>query len=298
MNFRLIGIGEVLWDNLPGGRQLGGAPGNFVYHARSLGADAKLISRVGDDADGREILRVLQELGIPTEGIEIDPGAPTGKVSVEIGADGQPTFEIHRDVAWDYIEGNKIREMVASADAVCFGTLAQRSDRSRNAIRSSLEAAPTNALRILDINLRQDYFSLPLLERSLSLANVLKLNDGELKYLSAQTHLPGTEREQLESLAQCYSLKVIALTRGQRGSLIYSDGCFWDHPGLKTTVVDTVGAGDAFTACLAVGLLSGWGIERINDVANEVAAFVCSCSGATPLLPLHLRSLFDAKAEH
>jgi fructokinase len=159
VKFKLVGIGEVLWDLLPGGRQMGGAPANFAYHACALGAEARVISRVGNDALGRELVARLQKLGVPTYCIEVDPALPTGTVSVEVAADGQPKFDIHENVAWDALSGESAgRLAVAGADGVCFGTLAQRSESARATIRSLVAAAPPAALRILDVNLRQHYF--------------------------------------------------------------------------------------------------------------------------------------------
>ncbi len=295
MNYKLVGIGEVLWDLLPGGRQLGGAPGNFASHARSLGASVVLASRVGDDALGREAIGRLAQLGIPPVAIEVDASRPTGTVGVELSADGQPRFDIHRGVAWDAIEGNAAaRDAVAVADAVCFGTLAQRSAPSRAAIRALVASSPSQALRILDVNLRQDYYSDEILRESLALANVLKLNDAELPRLAELLSLPGDERAQLQALSTRHRLRLIAYTRGSRGSLLFADGRWSEHPGITAHVVDTIGAGDSFTAAMAVGFLSGWDLDRINAQANRVAAYVCSCPGATPDLPAELRGEFSA----
>lgn len=295
MSFKLVGIGEVLWDLLPGGRQLGGAPANFAYHAGALGAQARIVSRVGSDANGREILEQLRTLGVPTDCIEMDSVAPTGTVSVEVTADGQPRFTIHENVAWDRItgEGNG-RQAVAAADAVCFGTLAQRSDVSRRAIRALLKIAPAQSLRILDVNLRQHFYSGDLIEESLALANVLKVNDTELPRLAEMFRLTGDDRAQINQLADRHHLRAVALTRGGRGSLLFANGRWSNHPGTATKVVDTVGAGDSFTAAMTLGLLAGWELDRINAQANQVAAYVCSFAGATPPLPGQLREAFES----
>lgn len=293
LDFKLVGVGEVLWDMLPGGRQLGGAPANFACHARSLGAEARLISRVGNDQLGREALERLTRLGVRTDCIEADPVLPTGTVTVEVAADGQPQFTIHENVAWDAMTGESAgRFAVAAADAVCFGTLAQRSEPSRSTILSLVAAARPDALRILDVNLRQHYFSSCLLNESLAFANVLKLNDAELPQLAAMFGLTGDERSQIRQLAERNLLRVVACTRGGRGSLLYSEGRWSDQPGLPSNVVDTVGAGDSFTAAMTIGLFAGWDIDRINENANRVAAHVCSCAGATPPLPEDLRAVF------
>jgi len=295
MSFRIVGIGEVLWDLLPSGRQLGGAPANFAYHARALGADARLVSRVGKDDWGREALDRLTKLGVPTDCIELDAALPTGTVTVEVSGDGQPQYQIHENVAWDAIRGESAgRLAVAAADAVCFGSLAQRSEPSRSTIRSLVAAAPASALRIFDINLRQHYHSHEVIKGSLTRANVLKLNDAEWPQLAAVFGLTGDERTQLLQLAQRCQLRCIAFTRGGRGSLLLSEGHWSDHPGIHTNVVDTVGAGDSFTAALALGLLAGWPLDEVNRRATEVAAFVCSQPGGTPELPEHLRAPFRA----
>lgn len=293
MSSLIVGLGEVLWDMLPAGRQLGGAPANFTYHATALGAETRLISRVGHDDLGRETLEQLSKLGVPTECVEVDNQRPTGIVSVEVTADGQPHYQIHENVAWDAIQGEPAaRRAVAGADAVCFGSLAQRSEPSRSTILSLAAATPASALRIFDINLRQHYYSRDVIENSLALASVLKVNDAELPRLAEMFSLTGDARAQIQQLAERHSLRAVAYTRGSSGSLLFADGRWSDHPGVATAIVDTIGAGDSFTAAMTLGLLAGWELDRINDHANRVAAFVCSSAGATPILPASLRSLF------
>jgi fructokinase len=286
MSFNVIGIGEILWDFLPSGKQLGGAPANFAYHAGALGARSRVISRVGRDAPGDEILQRLQSLGLPTGDIQIDPSRPTGTVTVELAADGQPRFTIHEDVAWDNLSLEKSAlDAVAKADAISFGSLAQRCEPSRNTIRSLLSSARPGALRIFDINLRQSFYSRETIQASLDLANVVKLNDTELPILSDFEGLGGTTRDQTEQLAHQCSLRLVCLTRGAHGSLIYSNGQWVDDPSEPVAVKDTVGAGDAFTAALAMGLLAGKPLPAISRRANQVARYVCSQEGATPSLP-------------
>lgn len=292
MSFNLVGIGEVLWDFLPGGRQLGGAPTNFACQASALGAEACLVSRVGRDELGCEALRQLEKLGVATGCIEVDPSLPTGTVSVEVAGDGQPHYQIHQNVAWDAVNGKAAGRAVALADAVCFGSLAQRSPTTRATIQSLVASAPREALRIFDVNLRQNFFNRRLIEESLALANVLKVNDSELPCLAEMFGLAGDEREQIAQLASRDQLRCVACTRGGRGSLLFLEGRWGEHPGLQTKVVDTVGAGDSFTAAMTLGLLAGWDLERVNENANRVAAYVCSCAGATPALPEKLRALF------
>jgi fructokinase len=286
----LVGIGEVLWDFLPAGRQLGGAPANFALHARELGADAYLISRIGRDALGEEILQRMREAGLPDDGISLDAAAATGTVAVELAADGQPLFTIHENAAWDFLAPTAAAlSIVRHADAVCFGTLGRRCPGARAAIRSLVTATPPGALRIFDINLRQQYYSKEIIKISLEEANFLKLSDQELPVLKDLLELKGNVHAQIEQLAHRYGLILVALTRGACGSLLHFDGRWSDNPGLKTEVADTVGAGDAFTAALAQGFLAGWDIEAVNNWANEIACYVCSQAGATPRIPSGLK---------
>jgi fructokinase len=290
---QIIGIGEVLWDLLPAGKQLGGAPANFVCHAQALSASALLISRVGDDPTGRDIIVDWQARGLRTDTISVDGAAPTGTVSVEVDQDGQPHYTIHENVAWDRLEADPpALAVVRAADAVCFGTLAQRGLISRRAINTLLAATRPEALRIFDINLRAPYLDDDVIKGSMATANVLKLNDQELPVLARLFELTGEPRRQIAALAERFALRSVALTHGGNGSLLFASGAFAEHAGLPVTVQDTVGAGDSFTAALAIGLLRGWPPEKINEHANAVAAYVCSQSGATPVLPELLRAPF------
>lgn len=293
----VIGLGEALWDLLPSGPRMGGAPANFACHARALGAEAAIVSSVGADDLGNRLREELSELGVNTSGISIDPARPTGTVGIELGTDGQPCYTIRDSVAWDYIAASETAvALIASAAAVCFGSLGQRSPCSRNTIRRLLEATPVSALRILDVNLRQNFYSSELVHDSLELANVMKLNDSELPVLAGFLKLRGSVRDQIEALHGRYSLRMVAYTRGSDGSILW-DGCDWcEHPGLPSDVKDTIGAGDSFTAAVTLGLLQGWQPERISETANAVAAHVCSCVGAIPPIPQSLRQRFVTDA--
>jgi fructokinase len=289
----IVGLGEILWDLLPKGRQLGGAPSNFAYHARALGAEATIISRVGRDALGDEALKRLRQLRLPIDLVQLDPTHPTGTASVEVDAGGQPQFVIHENVAWDWLEDSvEARAVVARADAVCFGTLAQRNRTTRNTLRSFVAVAPPESLRLLDVNLRGDYFSASLIRESLALANGLKLSDAELPRIASMLGLAGNTHELIAQLAADHGLRLVACTRGGHGSLLWRDGEWSDRAGIPTKVKDTVGAGDSFTAAMTLGHLAGWDLDRVNDCANQVAAFVAGSDGATPPLPDRLRSLF------
>ena len=292
MRHKIIAVGEVLWDLLPAGPQLGGAPANFAYHCRSLGTDARLVSRVGHDDRGRDVFSRFGELRLPTENLQVDPELPTGTVEVTLDH-GQPRYMICADVAWDAIVADEpALVQVRTADAVCFGSLAQRSEASRRAVQTLVATARPSAFRVFDVNLRAPFIDRDVIAESLSLANVLKLNEEELPQLATLFALGFTEtRSAMMALAQRFGLALVALTRGGEGSLLMtSDGVWADCPGGDPmTVADTIGAGDAFTAALTVGLLAGRPLEAINTHANAVAAFVCSQPGATPMLPETLR---------
>jgi fructokinase len=241
---------------------------------------------VGKDGFGEEILRRLQEQEIADGMVQVDAEAPTGTVTVALADNGIPSYTIHENVAWDRLAVTPAAlGAVHQADAICFGSLAQRGGISYRAIQTLVAAAPEKSLRIFDINLRQKYFSQVVIEESLQLANVLKLNDHELPILAAMFSLSGSTKYQMEQLASKFGLTLIALTRGPKGSLLFQAGEWSDCPSAPIKIIDTVGAGDAFTATLAMGLLCKMELDEINRLADEVARHVCSCAGATPPLP-------------
>lgn len=303
MDFRIVGVGEVLWDLLQSGAQLGGAPANFTYHAHALGAQASVITRVGNDERGREVPCRFRAMGLPDSLLQVDASHPTGTAKVELSGDGLTNFTIQEDVAWDHIALTpEALAAAGSADAICFGSLAQRNEVSRATIRQLVAATPKNSFKVFDINLRQHFYSLPVVEESLKLANVLKLNEDELPTLAAMFGLVGSTantrtgtyapHKQIERLAQQFDLRVVAFTRGANGSLLYRNGRWWDCPSHPVTVVDTVGAGDSFTAAMVLGLLHKMDLDEINEIANEVARYVCSQAGATPALPAEFSQRF------
>jgi fructokinase len=299
MPCNILAVGEVLWDLLPSGKQLGGAPANFTFHCRSLGADASLVTRVGDDVLGREVLDRFRLLGLPIDTVQIDPTAPTGTVDVTLDPDGQPRFTIRTGVAWDRIGADVLATArAAAAGAVCFGSLAQRDEPSRDSIRSLVQAARPGALRMFDVNLRPPFVDPGVIEDSLRLADALKLNDQELPALATLFDLPVEPRAMMMALARKFDLSLVALTRGSAGSLLLADGAWSDHPGVRVEVSDTIGAGDAFTAALVVGRLAGLPLDTINRHANEVAAFVCTRPGGTPALPDDLRLPIAVETEY
>jgi fructokinase len=287
----IAALGEVLWDVYSDDTHFGGAPANFACHAAALGAEAWMVSAVGDDDLGRRAVATLQRHGVHTETVAVDPQYPTGQVLVSIDTAGVPTYRIAEERAWDHIAwSDKFIPLATRCDAACFGSLGQRSLESRATIRHFLRDTRADALRVFDVNLRQHFYDRETLEESLRIASVLKLNDEELPKLAEMFHVFGeTDRELLGSLAARFELRLVALTRGPRGSLLFAAGEFDESPSPPTDVVDTVGAGDAFTAALVLGFLRERPLAEINTHANAIASYVCSQAGATPALPDALR---------
>jgi len=284
--FVLVGLGEILWDMLPSGKQLGGAPANFAYHAQALGGRGIVVSCVGDDELGRDILARLASLGLEQTCVATDAEHPTGTVTVQLDDQGKPDYVIHENVAWDFIPTTEeLLKLAGTTDAVCFGSLCQRSAVSSETVREFLRATRSDCVRVFDINIRQSYYSKDVVETLLELASVLKLNDEELPVVAGLLGISSGETEMLARLSEVYNLKVIALTKGVDGSRLYSQSADSVHPGFSAEIADTVGAGDAFTAALTLGLLRGDDLDKINANANRLAAFVCSQKGATPKLP-------------
>ena len=284
----VIGLGEVLWDMLPSGKQLGGAPANFACHTRALGARAAIISAIGDDDLGREIAHRLEHLRVETRFLQIHPKSPTGTVSVSLDA-GKPTYTIHENVAWDAIAWDEdLTDLALAADAVCVGSLAQRSFISRSTIQAFLQHTKPQCLRIFDLNLRQHYHSPAIIQSTLEICNILKLNDEEWPVLAKLLALnPGAPTGLRELMAR-FDLQLVALTRGGEGSLLITPSTTDEQPAAPTVVCDTVGAGDSFTAALAMGLLRKLPLQQVHAFASAVASYVCSQPGATPSLPKDL----------
>ena len=289
----IVGIGEILWDMLPSGKVIGGAPANFAYHAQELGESSIVVSCVGNDELGREIISSLEKKDMPTEFLYIDKSHPTGVVSARINKEGKPSYLIQEEVAWDYIPTSTLmRELAFKSAAVCFGTAAQRSQLSRMTIQTFVRLMEQDSIRVFDINLRQNFYSQDVIETSLSLANVLKLNVNELSVVKKLLRLNGDEKKILNELSRKYSLNLIALTRGREGSILFTEGKTSNHQGHKINVEDTVGAGDAFVAGLVTGMLRGYELDDLNNKANRVASYICSKHGATPSLTNEIRKLF------
>lgn len=286
MSLQTIGIGEVVWDLFPSYKRLGGAPYNYAFHCAQLSARAKIISGIGRDDLGLKIKDAAAFAKLDISCLQESAPASTGVVKVSLNAAMKPSYEICADRAWDYLEFlPELSSLALTTDAVCFGTLGQRSEKSRKTIQMFVKACPDSALKIFDINLRQNFFSKSLIEDSLHLSNILKLSDEELPVLTGMFGLSGSIQTQLQQLRRHFELRLIAYTRGPAGSLLLSEDALSEHAGCAGEVVDTVGAGDSFTATLSMGLLWEWPLDRINEYANRVATFVCSQNGATPVLP-------------
>jgi fructokinase len=282
----VIGLGELLWDLFPSGKKLGGAPANFAYIASLLGDYGIPASRLGEDQLAEEAILRLTELGLQASFIQEDASHPTGTVRVEVDDRGQPRFQIAESVAWDFLEWTPQWQILAEqCDAVCFGSLAQRSPRSRSTIRNFLKATRAGAVRVFDVNLRQNFYSAEILSDSMKLATIVKLNHEELPKISQILGLKHKEEESSARLLIArYNLKLICITRGNSGSLLVTEQARHSHPGVRVKVADTVGAGDAFTAALVHEYLCGASLESMNEIANRMGAWVASEVGATPVL--------------
>lgn len=287
----VVGLGEILWDMLPSGTFLGGAPANFAFHANQLGARGLVVSAVGTDDPGTGIVQELQQLGLSTEGLR-QVTAPTGTVTVAT-VDGQPSYTIHTGVAWDQIPfDDGLQQLAQRADAVCFGSLAQRSPGSRRSLQAFLKGTRQDCCRVFDINLRQHYYDAATIEASLGLSIVLKLNHEELPIVAQLLGLPADPDGTVRGLLARFGLRLVALTRGSGGSSLYTKWRTSHHPGYPVDqIADTVGAGDSFTAALVMGLLHQDDLDAMHDRAARLASFVCTQRGATPQLPDDLRRL-------
>ena len=284
--FVIVGLGEVLWDVFSDGRRLGGAPANFGFYANGLGEDGIIVSRVGKDREGVDILARIQSAGLDTRWIEVDHVHPTGSVTVFSDERGLPRFTIHEERAWDFLTMNPGLEALAvRTDAVCYGSLGQRSATSREAILSFLEKTRPDCLRILDLNLRPPFIDPERIDYLLKRSRILKLNEEEIRKAAQYLGMPGGGDDVAAALLANYPLELVVLTRGERGSRVFGRDETVESPAAQVEVVDTVGAGDAFTAVVAVGRLRNKSLELINEVANRVAGFVCSRRGAWAELP-------------
>lgn len=283
-SYVIVGLGELLWDMLPSGPQLGGATANFAYFASLLDEEGIVASRVGRDELGATAVSRISGLGLATDAIQRDEVHPTGTVDVTIGPDGQPDFIINGGVAWEHMAWTPEWSALAMrADAVCFGTVSRHQAGSIGAVTAFLETLRPPALSLFDVNLRQDRYSPALLHDSLQLVRIVKLNDEELRTVCPLLDIGGEDLESMaRRLREAYELEVVCVTRGAEGSLLVTASEAVSHPGVPVDVVDTIGAGDAFTAVLASGYLRGAPLERISEAANRLGAWVASRTGAMP----------------
>lgn len=283
----IVGLGEALIDRLPDGDVVGGAPLNVSVHAAQLGNRAAMISRIGRDERGELIVHTLRSRGVDTDGVQRDALRPTGTVDVVFGADGEPGYTINENAAWDAIGCDAgVREFASSADAICFGTLAQRSRASRDSIHE-IVAAARSAVVLFDVNLRQDYFDRELVEASLHASDAAKCNADELAVMATMFGLNGSDDNVIGALADRFDLRWVAVTRGARGTMVAADGQRHeaDPVSTDTSAGDAVGAGDSVSAALLHGAVRGWSWDRTVDLANRIGAFVASQRGPCPRLP-------------
>jgi fructokinase len=282
--YKIVGLGEVLWDMLPDGKQLGGAPSNFAYISTLLGNEGIVASRLGTDALGEEAAAQLAKVGVSTAAIQRDPERPTGTVQVEVDDKGQPTFQIKENVAWDFLEWTPDwQKLAAQSDAVCFGSLAQRGEASRSTIRQFLAATRKDAVRIFDVNLRQTFHSRDVLAESMKVAEIVKLNHEELpRVMEILSLVYCDDISSARLLIDSQDLQLVCITRGEHGSLLLDQRIHNEHSGYRVRIGDTIGAGDAFTAALVYEYLRGRSLAGMNETANRMGAWVASRVGAMP----------------
>jgi fructokinase len=282
--YTVVGLGELLWDVFPKGKELGGAPANFAYMTSLLGDYGIVASRVGSDALGRTAGRRLERIGLRSQYLQIDTKHPTGTVKVQVDPAGQPTFEIAEPVAWDFFEWTPEWErLAATADAVCFGSLAQRSAQSRATIRAFLKEVRRGTTRVFDVNLRQAFYSADTLAESMKLTDIVKLNQEELAIVvKLLGHEFLNDERAARWLRDAYNLQLVCVTRGAQGSLLVSASETSQHAGCRVVVADTVGSGDAFTAALVYHYLRRASLATLNEAANRMGGWVASQTGATP----------------
>jgi fructokinase len=276
----ILCVGELLWDSLPEGLFLGGAPFNVACHLRAAGAPVSMVSRVGDDRLGEEALRRAARYGVNVDLIQLDDALPTGFVKVTVGDAGVPQYEIVEPAAWDAIVSSEaLRARARGARAIVFGSLAQRHPTSRQTIDRLLD---TEALKVFDANLRPPYDDQAIVRRSLERADVVKLSDNELEQVAEWFHLRGDLRARTAGIAESFACSVVCVTRGSNGAVLWRNGRWSEHPGFTVEVKDTVGAGDAFLAVLLMGLLSGGESGALLQNANLIGAYVATQFGALP----------------
>lgn len=287
MNEIVVGMGEALWDVLPEGKKIGGAPANFAYHVSQFGLPSCVVSAIGDDALGKEIIENFTSKGLDQLIAEVP--YPTGTVQVEIDQTGIPLYDIKENVAWDNIPYTEHLDALAKrTKAVCFGSLAQRNVVSRETINLFLDTMPKDddSLIVFDVNLRQGFYNKEILCKSMQNCNILKINDEELITVSRMFGYPGIDlQDKCWILLGKYNLKMLILTCGINGSYVFTPGNVSFQPTPKVEVADTVGAGDSFTAAFIASVLKGKSVTEAHSIAVKTSAFVCTQKGAMPILP-------------
>lgn len=281
----VVGLGEVLWDMLPEGRKIGGAPVNFAYHAGQFGIDTMAVSAIGNDKLGEDTIAEMN--GKHLNHIFPSVPYPTGSVQVSLDEKGVPAYDIKENVAWDNIPfTNEIESVARSCRAVCFGSLAQRNAVSRSTIRKFIESTPSGCIRIFDINLRQNFYTGNVIHDSLELCNILKINDEEIMLVSRMFNYDSSNIENVcRTIMEDFSLEMVILTCGTKGSYIFTKGGVSFMPTPKVNVADTVGAGDSFTGSFCAAILRGLPVAEAHKKAVEVSAYVCTQNGAMPEIP-------------
>lgn len=291
----IICFGEILWDVLPDRRIAGGAPMNVAFHVNQLGMRSKMISSVGDDELGKELIRFLENKGVSTSLIQTDPTFPTGIVNVVLDNGGSPSYEIVSPVAWDHIRpDDKTKDVVKSADALVFGSLACRTEQNRSTLLEYLELAP---IRILDVNLRAPFYSRPLIESLLAKADIVKMNDEELALIAGWQNAAGDEKTQMGIIRDKFGLDALILTKGRNGAACLGESGYHEHPGFRVKVQDTIGSGDSFLAAFLSKFLKGEASPDCLAFAGAVGALVATKAGGTPELAAgEIHSLMASKA--
>lgn len=289
-NMKVVGMGEALWDVLPEGKKIGGAPANFAYHVSQFGLDSRACSAIGDDPLGKELVENFDRQNVKYI-LQTVP-YPTGTVQVELDPNGVPVYDIKENVAWDNIGFTpELEELAKETSAICFGSLAQRNVVSRETINKFLDAIPeeNDPLIVFDVNLRQGFYTKEILENSMERCNILKINDEELVIVSRMFGYPGIDlQDKCWILLGKYNLKMLILTCGVNGSYVFTPGKVSFQPTPKVEVADTVGAGDSFTAAFIASILKGKSVEEAHAKAVQTSAFVCTKNGAMPILPASL----------
>jgi len=295
-SFKIVGIGEISWDLYPSGKRLGGAPANFAYHISALGHSGIIASRIGDDDLGKEIINFLLRNNLESRYIQVDKIRPTGTVEVKIDKNNQPNYVVKEKVSWDFLDlSEDFYNLLKETDAICFGTISQRNKTTRKTILSFLNAANNKTTKVFDINLRQNFYNKQVIEESLKLSTILKLNDFELKTIRNLLNINAnySEEESCNFLINKYKLNLVCLTKGEEGSMLVNEHSVYRCPAYPYEVVNRVGAGDAFTAAVIINFLKKYSLKIISERANRLASWVTSKKEAMPIYNPDIKSIID-----